>query len=308
MYADFMAFPFPQHVLMRKDTGLVAHPVLREFAYLQATSVPPFITEFGMALAEHRRFSVLVAEAQITARVEYGLQNPPEDLDDATVRILSNEGVSYMALSYFKENKYGGGFHTPDAPLTDFGKQLISWMNSAGMTLDLSHAGHRTAREAMKYVDVHEPLLKVVATHSACHGVYSHLRNLPDDVLVGITQRGGIIGLPTVSWLLDDKDNSLEPFFAHLAYIVDLVGEANVAIGSDGVYAEANEAEDNARFAMMSAKLDPDGTIFGARLPEECPLIHSPNRMEMLFAMLADRFSPSIAEKVTSTNLLAYVG
>lgn len=304
MFADLMAFPFSQDKLMNKEPGLVADPALSLFAYIQATSVPPPIVEFTKVVDEHRWFRALVASAGITARVDYGLQNPPIDLDQERTRSLAEEGVRFMAISYFKENRYGGGFYVPDVKLSKDGEQLLVWMSDAGMVLDLSHAGHKTAHNALRFINRNRLPLRVVATHSACFDVYAHLRNLPDEILIDIVLQGGVIGLPTMTWLLDADDNTLEPLFTHIAHLLGLVGEDHIVIGSDGVYAPMDEAKDRARFAQMSRALDPDGTIFHARLPEECSLIHGANRMSVLHERIAHEFSPDIAEKITSRNLI----
>lgn len=306
MYADFMGFPFPQHLLMRHDEGLTAHLCTHELAFLHATSVPPFVTDFSAALAEHRWFKAQIKRVGLAANVQYGLQNPPAGLTREQVFQLADEGVKFMCLSYFKENEYGGGFHTPQVGLTQAGENLIASMIDAGIVIDLSHVGHLTAREALDVLERHAIRGSVVATHSACHAVYPHLRNLPDDVLLRIADRDGLdglIGLPTMTWLLSSDDNSLEPFMRHLAHLIDLVGETQVVIGSDGVYATMDKYEEAERFALMNAALDPTGTVFRARLPDECPDIHGPERMRVLYHRIAKRFGSTIAYGITSLNL-----
>jgi len=306
MYADFMGFPFPQHLLMQHTKGLDVHPCMRELTFFHATSVPPPVTDFEKVLAEHRWFKTQIERVGLERNVQYGLQNPPEGLIRSRVFELAHEGIKFMCLSYFAENAYGGGFNTPDAGLTAKGVSLIASMVDAGMVIDLSHVGHQTARDALDLLEHYGIRGSVVATHSACHKVHPHLRNLPDDILRRITDRNGLdgmVGLPTQTWLLSWDDNTLEPFMRHLEHLINLVGETQVAIGSDGVYAAMDEREEAERFAFMNTTLDPDGTIFHARLPEECPDIHGPERMRVLYHQIAKRFGVTIAYNVTSLNL-----
>lgn len=306
MYADFMGFPFPQHLLMRHTNGLAVHPCMRELTFLHTTSVPPMVTDFARVIEEHRWFKAQIERVGLEGNMQYGLQNPPLRLTRTQVFELAHEGVKFMCLSYFKENEYGGGFYTPDAGLTTKGENLIASMIDAGIVIDLSHAGHQTARNALDLIEHHAVRGSVVATHSACFSLYPHLRNLPDDVLLRITNRDGLdgmVGLPTQTWLLSQSDDTLEPFMRHLEHLIDLVGETQVAIGSDGIYAAMAEQEEAERFAFMNAKLDPTGTIFRARLPEECPDIHGPERMHVLYHRIAKRFGSTIAYNVTSLNL-----
>jgi microsomal dipeptidase-like Zn-dependent dipeptidase len=306
MYADFMGFPFPQHLLMRHTEGLTVHPCAHELAFLHATSVPPTLTDFTRVITEHRWFKAQIERVGLGAKMQYGLQNPPTGLTHKQAFQLADEGVKFMCLSYFEENEYGGGFHTPDAGLTAAGEKLIASMVDAGIVIDLSHAGHQTARDALDLLECHAVRGSVVATHSACFATYPHLRNLPDDVLRRIADRDGldgIVGLPTMTWLLDADDNTIEPFMQHLEHLIDLVGETQVAIGSDGVYATMDKLDEAERFAFMNAKLDPTGAVFHARLPEECSDIHGPERMRTLYHRIAKRFGTTIAYGVTSLNL-----
>jgi microsomal dipeptidase-like Zn-dependent dipeptidase len=264
------------------------------------------VTDFKKVLAEHRWFKAQIERVGLERNVQYGLQNPPAGLTREQVFLLTQEGVKFMCLSYFTENEYGGGFHAPDAKLTTKGENLIASMVDAGIVIDLSHAGHQTARDALKRLERYGVRGSVVATHSACHDMYPHLRNLPDDVLLRITDQDGldgIVGLPTMTWLLSGDDNTMEPFMRHLEHLINLVGETKVAIGSDGVYAAMDAQEEAVRFAFMNATLDPDGTIFHARLPEECSDIHGPERMRVLYHQIAKRLGATIAYNVTSLNL-----
>ena len=154
-------------------------------------------------------------------------------------------------------------------------------MATVGMVLDLSHAGHETARDALKYIRTRNLPLRVVATHTACYAVHRHKRNLPDDVLAGIADRGGVVGIVTGTWMLDAEDNTLRPFMAHVAHAVNLLGSSHVAIGSDGVYQKLNEGEEQKRFTIMKEKLDARGN-FNARYPEHPLELNGSNRLSMV--------------------------
>lgn len=303
MYADLMAFPFPQDDVIKRRRGMKVDPCMNNFNRFHTTSVPPFVTLFKSVMGEHRWFKEQIRLNGLHAKAIYGLQNPPRELTEKKVEILSIEGIRCMSLSYFKENEYGGGFFTPEAQLSPLGEKLVMWMIEHNMIIDLAHVGHTTARDILVILEKQNALGSVIISHAGCFEKYQHLRNFPDDILEGVAHLDGLIGLPTMTWLLHEKSNSLVPFLEHLEHLIKVVGDNHVAIGSDGVYALTNKEEDEKKFSIMQEKLDPTGQIFHARLPEESLIIHGPQRMPVLHINLFEQFGKTIAEKIVSTNV-----
>jgi len=58
------------------------------------------------------------------------------------------------------------------------------------MVVDLAHAGPRTAREAIEFTRG-----VPVITHANARGLRDHPRNVPDDVLAALAERGGVVGV-----------------------------------------------------------------------------------------------------------------
>lgn len=304
-YTDFLCFPFPQHSLAQKSENMEVDPAIHDLVFLHATSAPP-ITDFTEVIKAHRWFKAQIDRVNLSESTNYGLQNPPSDITPMRVRQLAEEGIRFMCLAYTNENEYGGGFNTPEVPLSEKGKTLIACMLEEDIVVDLSHAGHRTARNALDFIYKQGRNNSVVATHSACYSKHKHLRNLPDDVLSGIADLDGIIGLSTITWLLSADDNSLEPFMQHLEHLMHVVGIEQIAVGSDSVYLTMNKEEECSRFEFLNKMLDPTGTVFNARLPEECDDIHGPQRMHILSERITERFGEYASSLITSKNLLSY--
>jgi microsomal dipeptidase-like Zn-dependent dipeptidase len=290
---------------MANTENMEVDPAISDLVFLHTTSSPPF-TDFDKVIKAHRWFKAQIDRVNLFESTCYGLQNPPSDLTPMRVRQLAEEGVRFMCLAYTNENEYGGGFNTPEVPLSEKGKTLIANMLEENMVVDLSHAGHRTARNALDFLYKQGHNNSVVATHSACYSKYKHLRNLPDDVLSGIADLDGIIGLPTITWLLSADDNTLEPFMQHLEHLMHIVGIEQIAIGSDSVYVTMDKEEEDSRFLSMNKMFDPNGTIFSARLPEECEDIHGPRRMHILSERITERFGEYASSLITSKNLISY--
>lgn len=303
--ADFQAFLLPQHELMGKN-GFLAVDATVELDACLVTSAPPFVKTVDGITKEHLWLrEILAKQVEKVPACYFGIQHPPEDATVDSLLKLKSLGIRFMTLAYELANVYGGGFATPEVCLTKRGEQFLEDMAAVGMVLDLSHAGHQTARDALKHIRTHNLPLRVVATHTACYAVYQHKRNLPDDVLAGIADRGGIVGIVTGTWMLDASDNTLHPFVKHVEYAVNLLGPQHVAIGSDGVYQKLNAEEEQKRFTMLKEKIDARGN-FNARYPEHPVELNRPDRMSVIVneLLIQKDLPPEAVRAVAGKNLL----
>ena len=271
------------------------------------TSVPPFVTKLADILKAHAWFMSALDETVGSQGMFFGLQHPPVSGEPDAIGRLAEAGIGMTAIAYELCNVFGGGFAEPTAPLTDEGKKLIDQMDAHGMYLDLSHAGHQTALDALDHIeDERLTNIKVCASHGGCHAVYPHLRNLPDAVLSRIASLGGLIGLTTVTWMLDERDNGLDPFFRHFDHLLKLVGQWSIAIGSDGVYQDLDAEQERRRFEALKDKLDPRGN-FKPRLPDQPAEIAGPHLMTgVATAMGLRRYGDQIIENVCGANLARF--
>lgn len=239
-----------------------------------------------------------------------GLQAPPEDEDLklSDVKKLRGMGVSFMTLAYDKENRYGGGFASPDTPLTTAGQQLMRWCDEAGIVVDLSHAGHQTARDAIAFADKQQ-LRVPTATHVACYNVHAHSRNLPIDVLAAIAAQQGYVGILSLPTYLHDSDSSHDTaaFTRHVLEAVEVCGSDYVGVGSDGWYSARNRQDWEADHQAMSRILDPQGTMFSVRFPDQPFEWNVPNRMDLVAATLRQCMRERRVEKIVGRNFYEYI-
>jgi membrane dipeptidase len=148
------------------------------------------------------------------------------------VDIFSKLGVRSMILSYNARNAIGDGVIEPsDIGLSRLGKLLIQKMNAAGMIIDLSHTGRQTSMDAIKLST--QP---VIFSHSNVNNIHPHMRNLIDEQIKAIAVSGGFIGINGNGPLLGDDNASIEKFVDHVEYIINLIGEDYVGLGTDLVY------------------------------------------------------------------------
>lgn len=149
-------------------------------------------------------------------------------------------GLRLIGLAW-AGTRYGGGTNEP-GPLTDEGRKLLSAMADYNFVLDLSHMDEASAYESL---DRYEG--PVMATHANCAALLKGSesnRHLPDRVIRGLIERGGVIGVVPfnaflkVGWLRLNgsrrEEVSLDALIAHIDHICQLAGSAtHAAIGSD---------------------------------------------------------------------------
>lgn len=121
-----------------------------------------------------------------------GLENGAaigESLDE--LRRFYEAGVRYVTLCHSGNNQICDSC----APklkrwngLSPFGKEVVAEMNRLGMLIDVSHISDDAFYDVIRLSS--KP---VVATHSCCRALADHPRNLTDDMIRKIADKGGVI-------------------------------------------------------------------------------------------------------------------
>ncbi len=119
-----------------------------------------------------------------------------------------------------------------DAPLTTHGRELVEQLDAARIFVDLAHIGPRAFRDA---VEVHDPTLPLLVTHTGVAGVKPHWRNVSDEQIRAVADTGGVVGVIFARAFLRGRNapDDASLVVAHLEHIVDVGGEACAALGSD---------------------------------------------------------------------------
>jgi membrane dipeptidase len=104
-------------------------------------------------------------------------------------------GVRYMTLTHMNTNHWAdssGDVNDTDIEhhngLTPFGKEVIGEMNRLGMMVDISHVSDKTFYDALE--TSRAPL---IASHSDCRAISNVPRNMTDDMIEALAQKGGVI-------------------------------------------------------------------------------------------------------------------
>jgi len=113
--------------------------------------------------------------------------------------------------------------------LKPFGIEVVKRMGELGMIVDVSHASDGSFWDVMKHVRG-----PVVASHSNCRALCEHPRNLSDDMIRALAQKGGVCGLNLYGVFLGTKNESrLEEMAAHVMHMIKVGGTEFAAIGTD---------------------------------------------------------------------------
>lgn len=122
-----------------------------------------------------------------------GVENGwPVGRDLARLEKFHALGARYLGLCHMEHNDLcdsstgaGGPEHGGLSPL---GRDIVRECNRLGILVDVSHASDDAARQAALLSRA-----PVIASHSNCKAVFDHPRNLPDDVIRLIAERGGVV-------------------------------------------------------------------------------------------------------------------
>jgi membrane dipeptidase len=107
----------------------------------------------------------------------------------AVLRMMHTLGVRYMTLTHNDNVPWADS--ATDEPvcggLSAFGVEVVREMNRIGMLVDLSHVSADTMRDALRVSTV-----PVMFSHSSARVVCDMTRNVPDDVLTTLGEKGGV--------------------------------------------------------------------------------------------------------------------
>ena len=138
-------------------------------------------------------------------------------------------GARVIGLTWNERNPFASGAKQPDGEgLTPLGRALVRTGDRLGVTFDVSHLNERTFWDVME-----TGTRPVVASHSNCRALFDHGRNITDDQIKAIAQRGGVVSLMIQSFVLSKAIAGVDDLLRHVNHAVDLVGVEHVGFGYD---------------------------------------------------------------------------
>jgi len=134
------------------------------------------------------------------------------------------------------DGKYSGRF-VPETEhgLTEKGFEFLEEMERLGIIVDVAHLGDKGIMDVIGAAK--RPF---VASHSNARAVCSHPRNLTDEMIRGLAEKGGVMGMNYYAAFLRNKEDwgdpmhvSLDDIVRHIRHIINVGGIDCVGLGSD---------------------------------------------------------------------------
>lgn len=158
------------------------------------------------------------------------------------IRVLYQLGIRMMHVTYNRRNRLGDGCaETANGGLSDFGRMAVDELNRVGVIVDVAHSGWQTSLEAAQRSS--KPM---VASHSTCGALYPHIRSKPDEVIRGIVDTGGYIGICCIPRFLR-RTGDIAALLDHIDHVVKKFGPDHVALGTDVSYTSRNGRRETAK-------------------------------------------------------------
>ncbi|HEY3370220.1 MAG TPA: dipeptidase [Prolixibacteraceae bacterium] len=141
-----------------------------------------------------------------------GMENGfPLATDLSRVEEFYKRGVRYITLCHSFHNDICDSSSDP-APaehkgVSDFGRQVIAEMNRLGMMVDISHASDKSFFDAIELSKA-----PVIASHSSVRSVAMHNRNMTDEMIKKLAQKGGVIQICLLDVYIKEPDTTSVKF------------------------------------------------------------------------------------------------
>lgn len=145
---------------------------------------------------------------------------------------LYEKGVRVITLTWNYENCLGFPNHEfkyQNSGLKPFGLEAVEKMDDLGIIIDVSHMSDGGFGDVYRHGK--RPFM---ATHSNSRNVQYHSRNLTDDMIKKLANKGGITGINFCgAFLQADERSTTDSMIKHIRHIINVGGLEVVGIGTD---------------------------------------------------------------------------
>lgn len=232
----------PDYYASIKEGGLTA--ILVDAAWLYdrfADTARSFATWYARVAERSKDLSIALSAKDIRKAKQEGktafvltTQNSDAFEEDVSLIPMARMiGLRCSQVVYQSKNAAGDGCDEKgDGGLSKYGVQLVHAFNEARIVIDLSHAGPRTAMDAV--LESRDP---VVFSHSNAKALCDAPRNCSDELLKALADKGGVVGASAYNPVIipkgGDTGATLDQFIDQIDYMVNLIGIDHVGFGLD---------------------------------------------------------------------------
>lgn len=175
------------------------------------------------------------------------------------IKKVYHMGIRIITLTWNYKNKLGYpnyNFIYENKGLTDKGIEMVKEMENIGIIPDASHLS-----DAGFYNLIEICTKPFLVTHSNSRTITNHYRNLTDDMIKKLSNKGGVMGMNFCSKFLGTNRIALiDDIIKHIKHIKNVGGIEVIALGSDfdGIN-NATEIKDTSEMDKLALRLNKEG-------------------------------------------------
>ncbi|MFQ6077009.1 MAG: dipeptidase [Candidatus Bathyarchaeia archaeon] len=170
------------------------------------------------------------------------------------LRVFYRLGVRMVGLVHSFRNLLADGVtdSRTGGGLSGLGVEVVEELDRLGVIIDVSHLSDAGFWDLM---DVAKG--PMVTSHSNSKAVCDHPRNLTDDQIRALADRGGVMGINFAPAFVHPTHATVRRVVDHIDHIVELVGPEHVGLGSDfdGIRTTPEGLEDVSRMSNITKEL-----------------------------------------------------
>ena len=160
-----------------------------------------------------------------------GVEPLGEDLN--LLRVFYELGLRAVGLTHARRNAAGSGgiFKSSGSPrdgLTNFGREVVRECERLGILIDLAHINPAGFEEIVGLTT--KPL---IVSHTNARKFYDIERNVSDEQIRMIGQRGGVIGINAILVSGNAASCTIDHYIDHMEHVINIIGIDGVGVGFD---------------------------------------------------------------------------
>jgi len=226
------------------DIGILGAAIYIEDRYMPEMGLRVALDQISRVYAdaeESRRFAVCksyreMLDARKAGKIALiitmeGVEPLGTDLD--LLRVFYELGVRAIGLTHARRNAAGAGgiFASAGSPrdgLTPFGRDVVRECEALGIIIDLAHISPAGFEDILTITT--KPS---IVSHTNARKYYDIERNISDEQIKMIGERGGVIGVNSVLVSPKEEESTLDRYVDHIEHVISLIGIDGVGIGFD---------------------------------------------------------------------------
>lgn len=203
-----------------------------------------FLTEKANLIKKHSGINCTLENAC------YIGESADNGLIDRLFNLIIEIEPLFVSLCWNNKNAFASGCACGDkGGITPLGKRFIKFLNEQKIPLDLSHINEQGFYEGA------DLSFKPLCSHSALFSLCNHRRNLKNEQIKVLLEKGGVFGLIGVNHFLHTKNLSGESaFYEHIDGYLQKFGVDGLCFGSDFFGSDAPVYDDGDYVAFARAE------------------------------------------------------